>query len=422
MELKQHFLNAFGDAVLLEKTKSLQEQSFSIFSENGFPNTKNEEWKYTNLRDVAEFVPNTSLAKSVDSSTLAQFQIPGLDTYTVVLVDGFFKPELSDLPKTTEISSLRAALSSNADALQHFGSLLKVSNESLSALNTAFLNDGIYLNLAAGKVEGKPIHIIHINTGAQIGQPRSLFQVGRNAELKVISSHHNLSGSELFENCAEEIFIGANAELEYVKLQTECDQLMQICSIEIAQEQDSRFLGTTLTWSGKLVRNNLNAIHKGKNCTTNFYGLYLAGSGMHIDNHTLMDHAVPNCQSNELYKGVLTGNGRAVFNGKVMVRPDAQKTNAYQSNANILLSPSATINAKPQLEIFADDVKCSHGATVGQLDPNELFYMRARGIDEESARKLLLQAFAADVINHISMETLADYLVEQLANRLQNLN
>lgn len=219
-----------------------------------------------------------------------------------------------------------------------------------------------------------------------------------------------------------EISLGTQAKLEHLNLQTSLAQACSVSLTRVEQERDSSYINDTLTWSGKLVRNNLETVHLGINCWTGYNGLYLADAENLIDNHTLVDHAVPHCESNETYKGIVAGHGKAVFNGKVMVRQDAQKTNAYQSNNTLLLGDHALVYAKPQLEIYADDVKCSHGATVGQVDGQELFYLRARGISEAEARKLLLLAFTGEIIDRVSMEALREPLYDSLSQRLSQLS
>ncbi len=241
----------------------------------------------------------------------------------------------------------------------------------------------------------------------------------RDAKIKIVEDYYSLGDKHSFTNSVTEIYCAPNSSLERYKIQNDGEKAYHIGTTQVMQEKDSRFSDTTISWGGAITRNNLNSVFNGPNTECHFYGLYLLSGKQHVDNHTLADHAMPHCYSNELYKGIIDDKATGVFNGKIMVREDAQKTNAYQSNGNILLSEDATIYSKPQLEIFADDVKCSHGATTGQLNKEEMFYLQSRGIGKEEARILLLNAFAGDVIYTIKIEPLREMLLHKLAAKLK---
>jgi Fe-S cluster assembly protein SufD len=290
---------------------------------------------------------------------------------------------------------------------QNLGRIAQTEHESFVALNTAFVNDGVFIHVPAKMVVEKPVHILYVNSDKEPAITRNLVIAEPESSIQIFESYHSLDGScEGLTTNVTEVIVKRNANVTWVKAQLENALTSQISFTQVEQEQDSRFSSTVVTTGGHLVRNNLHIRLNGTNCNAFMYGLYLLSGEQLCDNHTLVDHAMPHCESNELYKGVLGGKSTGVFNGKIFVRQDAQKTNAYQSNKNILLSDDAQMNTKPQLEIFADDVKCSHGTTTGQLDDEALFYLRARGIGEQSARTLLNIAFAADVLNHIQLETL----------------
>ena len=302
-------------------------------------------------------------------------------------------------------------------------SALSIKTESFIALNTAFTFDGAFIHIPAHTVVEKPIHLLHVSDArneATVSYPRNLIVAENNSRVKVIESFHTVqSANHNFINSVTEVVVKENSIVELNKIQNEAAEAFHINHTEASQEKNSTFKINTITLGGGIVRNNLHIVLNGEYCNSQLNGLYLLNGSQLVDNHTLVDHAKPNCYSNELYKGIIDGKAQGVFNGKIFVRKDAQKTNAYQSNKNILLSDDASMNAKPQLEIFADDVKCSHGATTGQLDEDALFYLRSRGIGEENAKALLNVAFAADVIKNISIEALKNNLSVLISTKLK---
>ena len=290
---------------------------------------------------------------------------------------------------------------------------------SFITLNAAYPTAGAFIHAAAKATASKPIHLVHVTTAENmLSQPHHLIVAERSSKLDVVMSSVNTGGSG-FVNAVTEVVVNENADVSMNKLQHEGAGMSQIATEEVLQKSDSRFAINTITLSGDLVRNNLNILVDGTNCETHLNGLYLPTGKEHVDNHSVVDHRLPHCESHELYKGILDGKSTGVFNGKVFVRQDAQKTNAFQSNANILMSDDATINSKPELEIYADDVKCSHGFTTGQFDEEALFYLRSRGISKANAQKLMMLAFAGDVVEKINLEPFREKVEALLSERFE---
>ncbi|MGH2575429.1 MAG: Fe-S cluster assembly protein SufD, partial [Ignavibacteria bacterium] len=285
-------------------------------------------------------------------------------------------------------------------------------------------NDGVFIHIPEGCVVEEPIFLLFLsgsNEKLLINQPRNIIVAEENSQVKIIEYYSGISDNIYFTNVVNEVVIGENSVVDLYKIQNENLNSFHISKTQVELNANSSFTSSLISFGGALVRNDLNSVLNGEGCECNYNGLFIVNGGQHIDNHTLMDHAKPHCQSNELYKGILGGKSRGVFNGKVIVRKNAQKTNAYQSNKNIILSNEALMNTKPQLEIFADDVKCSHGATVGQLDDDSVFYLRSRGIDEKNARSMLISAFASDVIDLIKLEPLREEMNKIISKQLNEM-
>ncbi len=324
-----------------------------------------------------------------------------------MLIDGKYSKKHSSIRETIKsayIGSLQEIQNLNPGLVaQYFGKALNPTADAFTAINTAFTTDGVFIYIPKNISTEKPFHILNLITGKNnlLVNSRNIIIADTGSDITVIESYHNISENNKLNlfNIVTEIFTSPNSKVYYYKIQKDDNLPSIIGTTQVNQERDSEFHSFTMTLSGEIIRNNLNSVLRGENCECIFKGVYVGDNTSLIDNHTLVDHAVPNCHSNEYYKGIVGDESHCVFNGKILVRKDAQKTNAYQSNKNILISDKATINAKPQLEIFADDVKCSHGATSGRLNADELFYLRARGIPEKSAQKLLLFAFLTDVIS-----------------------
>ena len=412
-----------------ETLKPLREEAIQYFEQLGFPHVKIEDWKYTSLKNVLkpDYYLGHQVAKpEVSQATIDQAKVSDIDSNLVVLINGRFSEAHSNLIDGEDqlyVRSLRKAQTEAPKFIeQHIGQYLDYKQDGISALSTAFIDDGVVLYVGKNKAPEYPVQILHIHDVSQHNlfiQPRNLWVLEQSAELKVIENFHSVGDNYSFLNYTTEGHVAANAHLKHYKLQNDQLNAYQVSQIEMAQEQDSTISNYTVTLGNGFTRNNTNYRVNGENCQTNLYGLYLTDGKQFADNHTIVDHKVPRSESNELYKGIVDDRSVSVFNGKVFVRPKAQQTNAYQSNRNILLDDKATVNAKPQLEIWADDVKCSHGATAGQLDENQLFYMRARGLEYDQAQSLLVYAFAAEVIGYIDIEPVKDYINDLIAKKLK---
>lgn len=403
----------------------LRELSFAEFEKTGLPTIRNEEWKYTNLKPVADtaFVPATE--HSPGAANLLHESLLNIAASRLVFVNGTYYPGLSQVIENNDkivITNMHAARKAHAAVFgQHFGKYAKWEGEGLNAMNTALMSDGAFIHVPAGQSVEHPVIIMHITDAASVNvlnQPRNLVVVDSNASLKLIESYSASGAQASFTNVVNEVYVGTNASFDHYKVQHEAGETYHNNYTQIFQEADTNINHVTLTMDGKLVRNNLHFYMNGQNGNSLLYGLYITDKKNHVDNHTRVDHAQPNCFSNELYKGVMKDQSTAVFNGKIMVHVDAQKTNAYQRNQNILLSEEATVNTKPQLEIFADDVKCTHGATVGQLNEEPMFYLRSRGIPEAEARRMLLNAFADEIAEMIRIPELVQLLEEEIETTL----
>ena len=412
-----------------ETLKPLREEAIQYFEQLGFPHVKIEDWKYTSLKNVLkpDYYLGHQVAKpEVSQATIDQAKVSDIESNLVVLINGRFSEAHSNLIDGEDqlyVRSLRKAQTEAPKFIeQHIGQYLDYKQDGISALSTAFIDDGVVLYVGKNKAPEYPVQILHIHDVSQHNlfiQPRNLWVLEQSAELKVIENFHTVGDSYSFLNYTTEGHVAANAHIKHYKLQNDQLNAYQVSQIEMAQEQDSTISNYTVTLGNGFTRNNTNYRVNGENCQTNLYGLYLTDGKQFADNHTIVDHKVPRSESNELYKGIVDDRSVSVFNGKVFVRPKAQQTNAYQSNRNILLDDKATVNAKPQLEIWADDVKCSHGATAGQLDENQLFYMRARGLEYDQAQSLLVYAFAAEVIGYIDIEPVKDYINDLIAKKLK---
>lgn len=407
----------------------IRQDAISVFDELGFPVKKLEEWKYTNLNNITknkfrQFLIPEKINLSYEE--VASFIYPGFEGNLVVLINGHYSVKFSKIVTKTDgvyIGSFSEAREKFTDVFHnHFAKYADYYRNSLTALNTAFAIDGVFIYIEKNITVNEPVLILNIADSREeslIAQPRNLFVMEEGSSVNIIDDYYTIGEHPFFTNSVTEIVLDKNAALEHYKIQNDGSNAFHIGTVQVEQNRDSKFTNSTISWGGSLIRNNLNAVLNGENSESHYYGLYLLKDKQFVDNHTLVDHAVPNCNSNELYKGLIDDKSTGVFNGKIMVRKDAQKTNAYQSNKNILLSADAKINAKPQLEIFADDVKCSHGATFGQLDQDSMFYLQSRGISKDEAKILLMNAFSSDVIDSVKIDSLREYLHSQLFKKLK---
>ncbi|GAB3960805.1 Fe-S cluster assembly protein SufD [Spirosoma harenae] len=430
-DFKEQLLAAFRDneermnGASKTALHQLRRSALKQFDQLGFPTIRNEEWKYSSvnglLKESFELDDNTTLT----ASDLTPLEIPNLDGNILYFVNGRYHAELSRIISPAEqvqITSFAEALKTDPEFIgSHFARYADYQDHAFTALNTALASDGVVVRVPANTTVEQPIILRFITDAREknsASQPRNLIVVGKNAEVMMAESYRTLGGGASFVNVVTEIVLGRDARMQYYKVQDETAKAYHIGTTQVNQADNSHFYSATVTLNGNFVRNNLNIVLNGQNAEAFMYGLYMPNGRQHVDNHTLVDHAMPNSYSNELYKGILDDNSTGVFNGKIFVRPDAQKTNAYQSCKNVVLSPGASMNTKPQLEIFADDVKCSHGTTTGQLNDEALFYMRSRGIPKDEARTLLLYAFSQDVLSQIKIQSIREYLERVVTEKL----
>ena len=419
-ELFENSLN--GDR--FSAISNLRKQAYNKFSELDFPTTKDEEWKYTSIAPLLKhnFVPSLD-KKILNQNQINKFLFDGFEN-VVVVVNGHYSDELSStnkIPDDVEVKSIAETISSNSPLVEkHFGKYADFSNHIFTSLSTAFTKDGVLIHIPEGKIVEKPIHILFITSSENqkfLIQPRNLFVAEKNSQATIVEHFVNINSGVYFTNTVTEIVVGENAVIDHLRLQEESKSSYHISRMDVDLERASNFASHFISLGASLARNDFNARFndEGGECTLN--GLFLTEDNQLFDVHTLIDHAKPHCNSHEHYKGILNHASRGVFNGKVIVRPDAQKTNAFQENNNIILSNEALVNTKPQLEIFADDVKCSHGATIGQLDKDAMFYLKSRGLGEEAARAILIHAFASDVIQSVKVDAIRNYIEEILSGK-----
>jgi Fe-S cluster assembly protein SufD len=397
---------------------SLRAQAFQHFKNLGFPSTKVEDWKYTNLVPILKegyALEQDEEVLSIKEAVIAKVKIQLLDCYHIVLVNGKYRADLSDAVNVEGlyISSIADAASRPAFK-QHFGKYIDLEKFHFAAANSALFRNGLFIEVKRNTIVEKPLHLIHISTANEptYFQPRQLFVIGLSASIPVIESYAtDTNGSPVFINNVAEVVLQENSQMQHFYIQAGDVNARYVHHTEVYQQSNSIYNNYKASFPGtSLWRNNLNVALDGENVESHLYGLYLAGGHQLVDNHTIVDHRKPHCNSNELYKGVMKDDAAGVFNGKIFVRKDAQKTNAFQQNNNMLLGKKAVIDSKPQLEIFADDVKCSHGSTMGQFNQDALFYLKSRGIGEEKARALLIHAFAFDVTEKIPIPEVQSHI------------
>lgn len=403
----------------LPSSTPLREQAKAAFRQLGLPHVKTEEYRHTPVTRMLEKNFNFGSTQNPAGAVIGSrsFEIPGLDAHVIVMLNGIFSENLSKISgNDIEIKKLEESQHS-----EYLAKYADFKSDALVAWNTASWQSGVYIRVGDNKVVSKPVVIYHFNDSTSVeikSITRNLVTVGKSSEVTIIEKFDSTGTQPNFSNHVTEAVVSENAGLNLYSIQADHGNRFQFGQTTIWQANHSRVNTYTFTLDGKFVRNNLQLLLDGEGCESHMYGLYLLHGETIADNHTVVDHRKPNSFSNELYKGVLEGNAKGVFNGKIFVRPNAQKTNAFQSNRNILLSEKATINTKPQLEIWADDVKCSHGCTTGQLDEEALFYLRSRGIEKNTARAMMLYAFAAEVLDNIPNEKLKTFIDTLISERL----
>lgn len=414
------FLSQFSGLALPQTASAMRESAAQELKGMSLPTTKWEAWKYSSVKPL--LAHTFKQASETEVSDITPYLIPGLDASIMVFVNGKYNPSLSQIEDQSGliIRSLDAISENDLAAYdKDFGQVANRTEDIFSSLNTAYAGDGVWVAVSKNKNIEKPLHIIHLTDvkEASAVQSRNLFVLEAFAELKVVESFHSLSDQATFRNAVTEWIVGENASCEYVKLQLENQEAVGVDRTEIHQGKDTNVQMFTITLGGGWTRNNLHFHLKGQNTSSVLNGLSMLDNDQHVDNHTLVDHFEANGYSEELYKAILDDDASSAFRGKIHVHPDAQKTNAYQTNRNVLLSNTASINTKPQLEIYADDVKCSHGATTGQMDEDALFYLQARGIPLKQAKQLMVYAFAGETIEKMKLEPVANFINQLIEKR-----
>ena len=398
----------------------IRKKAIDTFEEKGFPTKKEEDWKYTSLNAIInkDYSISSKGDKEIKYEKVREYFLHDIDSYKVVFIDGVFSSFLSE----TSHDGLDVCLLSSVLSKEKYKAIIEAyynkiaSKDSITSLNTAFAKEGAYINIPNNKEVDKPIEIINFSTGnetALMMQPRNLIIVGENAHVQIIERHQSLSDNAVFTNSVTEIFAEKRAYLDFYKIQNDKENASLIDNTFIHQEQDTNCNVHTFSLGGKITRNNLNFSQNGEHSDSTLKGVTILKDKQHVDHNTLVNHISPNCESHQDYKGLYADSSTGVFNGRVIVEKEAQKINAFQQNNNILIDDNATVNAKPQLEIFADDVKCSHGCTIGQFDEDAVFYLRSRGIGLKEAQALLMYAFANTVLETVK--------IPELKRRINNL-
>jgi Fe-S cluster assembly protein SufD len=430
MELKEKLISSFmafeEKLDLNTDVHNIRSKSFDYFEKNGFPTKRNEAWKYTSLEKLLKndyrIFPKKDI--SIELKDVKKYFLYDLDTYKIVFIDGIYSPFLSDTTHDgLDVCLLSAALNKPKykKVIKKYFNKIVNKNDSLTSLNTSFTKEGAYIFIPKTVISEKPIQIIHFSTGKQgkmLLQPRNLIIVEENAQVQIIERHQSLKSFQILTNSVTEIFSNKGSSVDYYKIQNDYEDCSLIDNTYISQDRDSNVKVHTFSLGGKLIRNNLNFFQNGENIQSTMKGITIIGDRQHVDHYTLVHHSKPNCNSFQEYKGIFSDRSVGVFNGKILVDKIAQKTNAFQQNNNILIDDNATINSKPQLEIFADDVKCSHGCTIGQLDNSALFYLRSRGIPLKEAKALLTYAFANNVLESVQIPELKNRINSLIAKKI----
>lgn len=429
MDLKEKLVSSFmafeNRVDVTTKVHDIRSEAIKSFEEKGFPSKKDEAWKYTSLNKVLkhDYSVFPKQVNVLEYKNVKNFFIHDIESYKIVFIDGKYSSHLS---KTThdgmDICLMSAALTKPKYRLVIENYFNKAAiKDGITSLNTAFSQEGAYIHIPKGKIVEKPIQVLNFSTGdesALIHQPRNLIVVEENSYLQVIERHQSLTDNAVLTNSVTEVFAKKRAIVDYYKIQNDNNNASLIDNTFIHQRQESHCSVHTFSLGGKLTRNNLNFYQTGERVNSTLKGVTIVEDKQHVDHNTLVHHIEPNCESHQDYKGVFGDSSTGVFNGKIRVEKEAQKTNAFQANNNVLLSDKASINTKPQLEIFADDVKCSHGCTIGQLDENAMFYMRSRGIPEKEAKALLMYAFANNVLDSVKIPELKQRINKLIAEKL----
>lgn len=430
MDLKDKLVSsfmAFEDSIdVNDPVHDIRSEAIKNFETKGFPSKKEEAWKYTSLNSLQkiDFSVFPKQESALEYKDIKKYFLHEIDTYKIVFVDGIYSSYLSETThEGVDVCLMSSALTKPMyrQIIELYFNKVAKKEDSLTSLNTAFSREGAYIYIPKNKAPRKPIQILHLATGNEASlmlQPRNLIIAEENAELQVIERHQSLTSNEVFTNSVTEIFAAKDARVDYYKLQNDNENASLIDNTYIDQKDNSEVRVHTFSFGGKLTRNNLNYYQNGERIDSTLKGVTILDGKQHVDHYTLVHHAQPNCESHQDYKGIYDGSSTGVFNGKILVDKIAQKTDAFQQNNNVLISDKATLNTKPQLEIFADDVKCSHGCTIGQLDEDALFYLQSRGIPKKEAGALLMYAFANNVLESVRIPELKTRVNKLIANKL----
>ena len=430
MEFKEKLISsylAFEDGLdLTDTVHETRARALKVFEDKGFPTKKDELWKYTSLealiREDYSLFPKSEI--NIELKDVKKYFLYDTDTYKVIFIDGVYSPFLSNTTHDgLDVCLMSAALSKPKyrDLINTYFNKIAPSDESLTSLNTSYAKEGAFVYIPKKTVAEKPIEIIHFSSGVQDSlwlQPRNLIVIDKNSQVQIIERHQSLKEHAVVTISVTEIYVHEEAFVDYYKLQNDLTTASLIDNTFIQQEKNSHASVHTFSLGGKLIRNNLRFLHKGKHILSTLKGLTILQGKQHVDHSTMVHHSQPNCESHQDYKGIFSERSEGVFNGQILVDKIAQKTNAFQQNNNVLLDDKATVNSKPQLEIFADDVKCSHGCTIGQMDEEALFYLRTRGIPKKEARALMTYAFANNVLESVQLPSLKKRINGQIAKKL----
>jgi len=429
IDLKEKLLSSFiafeNQTNIDSYVHDIRSEAIKQFESIGFPNKKLENWKYTSLKNLlnTDYSVLPEINNVLEFKNIKKYLIDDIDSYKIIFVDGKYCSHLSETThEGMDICILSAALTQSKYELIIENYFNKIAlKDGITSLNTAFSNEGVFIHIPKNKFVEKPIQIIHFSTGNESSlmfQPRNMIVVDENSQVQIIERHQSLSKNKVFTNSVTEIYADKKSIIDYYKIQNDNLQASLIDNTYVNQQRNSSFSMHTFSFGNELVRNNLNISQNDEFIETTIKGITIIGDNQHVDHNTLIQHNKPNCNSHQDYKGIYDNKSTGVFNGQIVVNKQAQKTNAFQSNNNILLSNKATINAKPQLEIYADDVKCSHGCTVGQLDKNALFYLKSRGIPEKEATALLMYGFANNILKSVKIPEIKTRITNIIANKL----
>ena len=430
MEFKEKLISSYlafeEDLDLTDTVHETRANALKVFEEKGFPSKKDELWKYTSLealihQDYSLF-PKSEV--NIELKDVKKYFLFDTDTYKVIFIDGVYSPFLSNTTHDgLDVCLMSAALTKPKyrDLINTYFNKIAPADESLTALNTSYAKEGAFVYIPKKTVAEKPIEIIHFCSGDHDSlwlQPRNLIVIDKNSQVQIIERHQSLKHHPVVTNCVTEIYVHEEAFVDYYKLQNELTSASLIDNTYIQQEKKSHASVHTFSLGGKLIRNNLRFFHKGEHILSTLKGVTILEGKQHVDHSTMVHHSKPNCESHQDYKGIFSERSQGVFNGQILVDKIAQKTNAFQQNNNIILDDKARVNSKPQLEIFADDVKCSHGCTIGQMDEEALFYLRTRGIPKKEAKALMTYAFANNVLESVQLPSLKKRINGQIARKL----